>query len=54
MLVQQPSIEEVKFDTDEKVREVLQTSSEINIETIHQIEHIINGNEEQISHATLY
>ena len=54
MLAQQPSIEEVKFDTDERVREVLQTVSEINSETIHQIEHILKGNEEQISHTTLY
>ena len=54
MLAQQPSIEEVKVDTDERVREVLETATEINSEVIHQIEHIIKGNEEQISHATLY
>ncbi len=39
---------------DERVREVLDNTSEINSEIIKQFEKILKGNEEQISNATLY
>lgn len=54
MLANQPSIEEIEVDWDERLREVIHNSSEINCDVIHQIEQILKGNEEQISHATLY
>lgn len=54
MLANQPSIEEIEVDWDERLREVIHNSSEINCDVIHQIEQILKGNEEHISHATLY